>query len=76
VNAASFEFLQSLIAGEPVEVFDERGTLKWRGSVEETAPDVGVAWIRTDACERKLLDIREHSVRLLARSGAHHAKVR
>jgi hypothetical protein len=76
VKIARSEFLQSLITGERVEVFDEWGSMKWRGAVEETAPELGVVWIRTEACERKLLDLREHSVRLLARAGTYRVENR
>lgn len=61
------EFLELLIEGEPVEMFDDRGNVQWRGAVEEIAPGLGVAWIRTDMGERKMLDIREHSVRRFPR---------
>ena len=63
LSQTEVEFLDLLIEGEPVEIFDERNTVQWRGTVEETAPELGVAWIRTDTGERKLLDIKEHSVR-------------
>lgn len=58
-----YEFLELLVVGEPVEIFDARGNVQWRGTVEEIAPELGVAWVRTDMGERKMLDIREHSVR-------------
>jgi hypothetical protein len=66
LETAARDFLESLVIGEPVEVFDEWGNVRWRGVVEEVAPPLGVAWIRTDATERKLLDIREHAVQRLS----------
>ncbi len=61
------KFLELLTPGDPVEIFDHRGNIEWQGAVEETAPALGVAWIRTGVGERKLLDIREHSVRRFPR---------
>lgn len=63
VSEAELEFLNALMPGEPVEIFDEKNIVQWKGIVQETAPKLGVAWIRTDLGERKLLDIQEHSVR-------------
>lgn len=63
LSEAEVSFLHSLLPGESVEIFDEREVAQWKGVVLETAPDIGVAWIRTDLGERKLLDIKEHSVR-------------
>jgi hypothetical protein len=61
------EFLELLALGDQVEIFDHRGNVEWQGVVEEIAPALGVAWIRTGMGERKLLDIREHSVRRFPR---------
>jgi hypothetical protein len=61
------EFLELLTVGEPVEMFDDRGNVQWRGTVEQIAVELGVAWIRTDMGERRMLDIREHSVRRFPR---------
>lgn len=63
LSGADVSFLHSLVAGESVEIFDDREIVQWKGVVLETAPDLGVAWVRTDLGERKLLDIQEHSVR-------------
>lgn len=64
---AKIDFLYSLIPGEWAEVFDdESNVLQWTGVVQETAPEIGVAWIRTDVGERKLLDVHEHSARRVA----------
>lgn len=53
----------SLAPGESVEVFNKKNVLLSRGVIQETAPDLGVAWIRTDIGERRLVDIHEHLVR-------------
>lgn len=58
-------FMQSLRPGDPVEIFDDRYRVEWAGIVEETAPNIGVAWVRTHTGDRKLLHIQEHSVRRL-----------
>ncbi|WP_104062346.1 hypothetical protein [Arthrobacter sp. 4R501] len=57
------ELLTTLVEGDRVEAFDQRGIGHWRGTVEASAPHLGVAWIRTDTRERKMLDVREHSIR-------------
>jgi hypothetical protein len=57
------EFLCSLTEGDPVEVFNEHAVLLWRGTVETLAPELRVAWIRTEKGERKLLDFQERSIR-------------
>lgn len=46
----------------------ERTVERW-GAVEETAPPLGVVWIRTQLGERSLLDIREHSPRAFPTQG-------
>ena len=61
------EFLELLAPGDQVEIFDHRGNVEWQGAVEEIASALGVAWIRTELDERKLLDIRGHSVRRFPR---------
>ena len=53
----------SLAPGESVEVFDWKNVIQCRGVIQETAPELGVAWIRTDIGERRLVDIHEHLVR-------------
>lgn len=53
----------SLTPGESVEVFNRKNVIQCRGVIQETAPELGVAWIRTDMGERRLLDIHEHLVR-------------
>ena len=53
----------SLVSGESVEVFNKKDVIQCRGVVQETAPELGVAWIRTDIGERRLVDIHEHLVR-------------
>jgi hypothetical protein len=58
-------FMLSLAVGDPVEVFDDRSVVEWGGTLEEIAPELGVAWVRTDAGERRLLDVQEHSIRRL-----------
>ena len=63
LSQTEVEFVESLIEGETIELFDRRHNLQCRGTVEETAAALGVAWIRTELGERKLLDIREHFVR-------------
>jgi hypothetical protein len=62
LSRAEKDFLSSLLAGEQVEAFDEEGR-HLSGTVETTAPDLGIVWIRTHAGERKLLDVQECSVR-------------
>lgn len=53
----------SLAPGESVEVFDWKNVIQCRGVIQKTAPELGVAWIRTDIGERRLVDIYEHLVR-------------
>ncbi len=53
----------SLAPGESVEVFDWKNVFQCRGVIQETALELGVAWIRTDIGERRLVDIHEHLVR-------------
>ncbi|MFE4545477.1 hypothetical protein [Arthrobacter sp. NPDC056727] len=60
---AAISFLSSLQLGEWVEVLDNRNVVQWRGAIEETAPELGVAWLRTELGERRLLDIQEHIVK-------------
>lgn len=55
--------LHSLAPGESVEVFNKKNVIQCRGVIQETAPELGVAWIRTDLGERRLVDIHEHLVR-------------
>ena len=63
LSETEVEFLDALSPDELVEVFDKRSSIQWRGTVEEVAPELAVAWIRTEGGERKILDIREHFVR-------------
>jgi hypothetical protein len=65
LSQTELAFMESLRPGEPVEVFDDRNVIEWAGDIELTAPKIGVAWIRTHDGERKMLDIKEHSVRRL-----------
>lgn len=65
LSTMEIEFLFSLVEGDPVEIFDERGNVLWRGWVETPAPELGVAWLRTEIGERRLLDFHEHFVRRL-----------
>lgn len=60
--AGSIPF-DSLAPGESVEVFNWKNVIQCRGVIQETAPELGVAWIRTDIGERRLVDIHEHQVR-------------
>jgi hypothetical protein len=69
LSESEIAFMLSLAVGEPVEIFDDRNVVEWGGTLEEIAPEIGVAWVRTDAGERKLLDIQEHSIRRLPSSG-------
>jgi hypothetical protein len=57
--------LMSLGAGDLVVAHDERG-FESQGSVELTAPEIGVLWIRTNSGERKLLDVQEHAITALS----------
>ncbi len=63
LSKTDIDVLNSLGVGDPVEAFNERGVIHWRGTIETSAPDLGIAWIFTDTGERKLLDIQEYSIR-------------
>ena len=65
LSESEMAFMLSLVVGDRVEVFDDRSVVEWGGTLEEIAPEIGVAWVRTIAGERKLLDIQEHSIRRL-----------
>lgn len=71
LSRAEIDFLYSLIPGESVEIFDERNVAQWTGVVQETAPELGVAWIWTDMGERRLLDIQKHSVQRFPSPATH-----
>jgi hypothetical protein len=64
-SQAEIEFLELLSSDEFIGIFDKRGTLQWCGVVEEVAADLGVAWLRTDMGERRMLDIRGQHIRRL-----------
>ena len=63
LSESEMGFMLSLAVGDLVEVFDDRSVVEWAGTLEEIAPELGIAWLRTDSGERKLLDIQEHSIR-------------
>lgn len=65
LSESEIAFMLSLAVGDFVEIFDDRNVVEWGGTLEEIAPEIGVAWVRTTAGERKLLDIQEHSIRRL-----------
>lgn len=62
IARTQLEVLFSLAPGHPIEARDRYGN-RWLGVVDATAPDHGIVWIYTDLSERKLLDLREHSIR-------------
>lgn len=56
--------LRALRVGDCIEAWDH-DTLHHRGRVEETAPQLGVVWIREiGGGERKMVSTDEHSIRL------------
>lgn len=65
LSESEIAFMLALAPGDAVEVFDDRSAVEWGGTLEEVAPELGVAWVRTDTGERKLLDVQEHSIRRL-----------
>lgn len=53
--------MASLSSGDEVVASNQHG-IRWRGTVETAAPSHGLLWIRTDAGERKLVDLPEYSI--------------
>ncbi|GAA2130978.1 hypothetical protein GCM10009825_12320 [Arthrobacter humicola] len=62
ITQPKIEVLYSLAPGDRVEVHGENGR-PWQGTVDLTAAGLGILWIRTDADERKIIDIQEHNIR-------------
>ena len=58
------EVLFTLAPGDRVEAHGENGR-RWQGTVDLMATGLGILWIRTDAGERKIVDIQEHTIRQL-----------
>jgi hypothetical protein len=54
--------LSVLATNDRVEARDFTGS-RCAGSVELTAPELGVLWINTDNGERKALDVYEYEIR-------------
>lgn len=44
-----------------MEARDENG-FRWAGTVDATAADLGVLWIRNDFGERKVLDVYDFEI--------------
>ena len=70
LSKSQIEYWLSLDVGHQVEVCDELGVVQLMGTVETTAADIGVIWIRTDYSDRKLLDIQHDFVRPRQRQDA------
>lgn len=60
----------SLAPGHRVAVRNHDAGALWRGWVDVTFPDQGFVWVITDVGERKLFDIRVHTVWRAEQSGA------
>lgn len=68
-SPSDISFLSSLQLGEWVEILDKTNAINWRGAVQETAPELGVVWVRGETGERRLLDLREHRVQRYRQQG-------
>lgn len=60
--------LLAIEAGDLICVTDFGGTYSYEGTVEVTAPHLNVLWIRTKGGHRKLIDAKDCTIQLVARS--------
>ncbi|WP_156945050.1 hypothetical protein [Arthrobacter sp. I3] len=62
ISQTQMEAISALASGDHVEAYDDSGG-QWLGVVDIAAYNHGIVWIHSRSGERKLLDVKEHTIR-------------